>query len=94
MTDSGISENELLDFVKSANNFTDNFHDAMLKIHINECKEYLRCAGVSENKVNSKSAVGIICRGVADFIYDGCLSAYFKERTIQMALKSEENTDV
>ena len=80
---------DYLNDVKNALMITGGFHDDSLKIYINEVVEYLKDAGVSEDNIS----VGIVCRGVADLWAggSGSLSAYFRERAIQLALKGDKN---
>lgn len=86
-----MPDNELLTKVKAAMCITGNYHDEMLTLHIKECKEYLRSAGVSEEKLNSESVVGIISRGVTDLWYgNGQLSDYFYQRATQLVLESKK----
>lgn len=88
-----MTDSELLKSVKNALGITDDFQNATLKIYIDECKCFLKSAGVSDKIINSKSAVGVICRGVTD-LWDygsggGKLSDYFFQRAIQLVYESE-----
>ena len=89
-------DSELLREVKTALGIggTGTYQDNTLKIYINETKEYLRDAGVSDSIIDSESAIGIITRGVSDLWNYGQgnaqLSQYFKERAIQLVYRSRK----
>lgn len=83
-----MNDEELLQKVKIAIGETSDYQDELLKIYIDEVKQYMLDAGVSEEKVNSSKALGTIARGVMDLWDYGngetTLSPYFKERVIQL----------
>lgn len=87
-------DSELLSEVKTALGIGGTYQDNTLKIYINETKEYLRDAGVSDSIIDSESAIGIITRGVSDLWNYGQdnaqLSQYFKERAIQLVYRSRK----
>lgn len=84
-----MDEKDQLKRVKEALNITGDFQDSALLAYIQEIKEYLLDAGVSEERVNSSAVVGVLSRGVADLWNygsgSGTLSPYFKERVIQLS---------
>ena len=61
-----ITDNELLELIKSDNNLFGNQQDASLLIKIATIKGYLRGGGVSNAVINSTLAIGCISRGVMD----------------------------
>lgn len=90
-----MSDEELLEKVKLTLGITGEFQDATLGTYIEEVKQYLADAGVKEAVIESKYAAGAIARGVADLWNYGsgsaALSNYFKERTIQLCYKGDED---
>lgn len=83
-----MNDEELLQKVKIAIGETSDYQDELLKIYIDEVKQYMLDSGVSEEKVSSSKALGTIARGVMDLWDYGNgetnLSPYFKERVIQL----------
>lgn len=88
-----MAEASLLEKVKSMLGVTGAYHDATLQSYIDEVKQYLMDGGVPQETVDASASAGIIARGVCDLwnygAGTGTLSAYFKERAIQLALKSK-----
>ena len=66
-----------------------NWRDGMLKVYINEVKEFMLDAGVKQSVLESEKAVGCIMIGVNDLwnYQSGSakFSQYFKERVVQLA---------
>ena len=89
-----LTKGELLEKVKIALGITGNYQDETLTIYIDEVKDYLLDAGVSQTTVESSSSVGVIARGVSDLWNYGSgnaeLSPYFMQRAIQLVYKKEE----
>lgn len=85
---------ELLIKVKKGLGITGDFQDNTLQIYIDEVKDFMHRAGVSDAIINSNSSVGVIIRGVSDLWDYGSgstgLSPYFKERVVQLRA-GEEN---
>lgn len=83
-----IGNDELLIKVKNGLGITGDFQDNTLQIYIDEVKDFMHRAGVSDAIINSNSSVGVITRGVSDLWDYGsgstCLSPYFKERVVQL----------
>lgn len=79
--------NSLLTDVKNALGIAGTYQDATIQIYIDEVKDFLSDAGVSEANMSA----GVIARGVSDLwnygAADGQLSDYFKMRAIQLACK-------
>lgn len=92
-----LSSDEILQKVKSAIGVGGTYQDDTLTIYIDEVKDFLQSAGVSEEVVNSNRAIGIICRGVTDlWCYgpgQGKLSDYFMQRATQLALETKEGDE-
>lgn len=90
-------EAELLEKVKSALGITGAYQDETLSLYIEDVKEYLKDAGVSESIINSSVSIGVITRGVADLWNYGSgnteLSPYFYQRAAQLVYKSLEEAD-
>lgn len=91
-----MAEVSLLEKVKSMLGVTGTYQDATLQLYIDEVKQYLTDGGVSQETVEASTSAGIIARGVIDLwnygAGAGALSAYFKERAIQLALRSKDDT--
>lgn len=83
-----MTNEELLLKVKTAIGETSDFQDGLIQLYIDEVKDYMLSAGVSQEKINSSKAIGTIARGVMDLWDYGSgatnLSPYFKERVIQL----------
>ena len=71
------------------------YRDEMLKVFIDEVKEFMRSAGVSDSTISSEASVGCIVIGVNDlwnYSAGGVrLSEYFKQRVIQLAAGGDED---
>lgn len=83
----------MLEKIKEMLGITGNYHDALLQNYIDEVKQYLLDGGVQSEVVESTASTGAIAKGVID-LWDygsgnGKLSPYFKERAIQLAMKSK-----
>ena len=78
----------LLMKVKKGLGITGNYQDDTLLIYIDEVKDFMRRAGVSDAIINSNISIGVITRGVSDLWDYGSgstgLSPYFKERIVQL----------
>lgn len=88
-----MTDEEILAKVKTALGIGGTYQDDTLRIYIDEAKEYLRSAGVSEAAILSKRAIGVISRGVSDLWNYGAgsasLSEYFMQRATQLALEEK-----
>jgi hypothetical protein len=86
-----------LDQVKINLGITGTYQDGVIQGYIDEVKEFMRGAGISETKVNASSSFGIISRGVADLWNYGSggtdLSPYFMKRVIQIALNEVDSDE-
>ena len=85
---------ELLIKVKNGLGITGEYQDDSLSIYIDEVKDFMLEAGISQTTINSNKSIGVITRGVSDLWDYGSgstgLSPYFKERVVQLR-SGEEN---
>lgn len=86
-----MTESELLEKIKTGLGVTGTYQDETLKIYIDDVKNFLIDAGVSEEIVNSSESVGIMTRGVSDLWNYGAgsteFSPYFLQRAAQLIYK-------
>lgn len=86
MTDAALLEKVKIGLFGSANG---DWRDEMLMVYINEVKDFMKRAGVSDAVLNSDASVGCIMLGVNDlwnYSSGGVeLSNYFKQRVVQLA---------
>ena len=80
-----MTEDEQLKEVKDSLGITGNYQDTRLLGYLREIKQYLTDAGVPKERLSSSAVMGVLSRGVNDLLYNGELSAYFKERVIQLS---------
>lgn len=80
-----MTEDEQLKEVKDSLGITGNYQDARLFGYLREIKQYLTDAGITKERLSSSAVMGVLSRGVNDLLYNGELSAYFKERVIQLS---------
>lgn len=84
----------MLEEVKSNLGITGTFQDETIQGYIDEVKQFLIDAGVDKEIAESKKAIGIITRGVADLWNYGSggtsLSPYFMQRATQLSFKEGE----
>lgn len=89
---------DTLSKVKSALGITGTYQDETLTVYIDEVKDYMMSAGVSEDVVNSDVSAGVIARGVTDlWNYNGGagkLSDYFYQRVSQLVYKTTTTEEV
>ena len=85
---------ELLIKVKNGLGITGDYQDDTLSIYIDEVKDFMLEAGVSNAIINSNKSIGVITRGVSDLWDYGSgstgLSPYFKERVVQLRAGEED----
>lgn len=71
-----------------------NYHDETLTGYIEEVKQFMLDAGVSQSVVDAETSAGVISRGVSDLWNYGSggtdLSPYFNKRVIQLIYKAGE----
>lgn len=89
-----MMDNELLNEVKTRLNISGNYQDNTLSGYIDDTKNYMLDAGVSQSTINSSVSVGVIARGVSDLWNYGMgtavFSEYFYQRVIQLKYKNTE----
>nr|DAV36539.1 MAG TPA: hypothetical protein [Caudoviricetes sp.] len=93
-----MTDEELLQKVKTGLGITGTYQDEALKIYIEDVKEFLVEAGVQHEIVNSSESVGVIIRGVSDLWNYGMgtaeLSQYFIQRAAQLSYKRNKEADL
>lgn len=88
-----MTEQELLEKVKSMLNITGDFQNETISLYIAEVKDFILKAGVDENILNCDSSVGVIARGVSDlWNFDGGkFSEAFLMRVTQLSVKGDSD---
>lgn len=84
-----MTEQELLEKVKSMLNITGDYQNATLSLYITEVKDFILKAGVDEKTLKSDSSVGVIARGVDEYLRglsNGKFSEAFLMRVSQLAI--------
>lgn len=85
------------DLIKDAIGITGNYQDDTLLPYVEDVKDYMKSAGVSEEIIEANSSVGVIARGVMDlWNYNagaGKLSQYFYERLCQLTYVTPPNPE-
>lgn len=83
-----MNDTQILEKVKNLLGMgTNNFHDELLLNYVDIVKTDMRNAGVSDEVLNSKVAVGNIVRGVIDnwnYGTDADYSPMFEKRNVQL----------
>lgn len=73
------------------------WRDDMLQVFIDEVREFMKDAGVSETIISSDAAIGCIVLGVSDlWNYNSGgvkFSDYFQKRVIQLAVRPKTESD-
>lgn len=86
-----MSDAELIANFKSDQGIGGTYHDTKIQLYLDEVKEYLKDAGISESVMSSASATGVILRGMSDLwnsvSNDVKFSTYFMQRVTQLAYK-------
>lgn len=87
-----MTDEQLLTAVKTVLLINGTYHDGMLKIYIEEIRDFLKSAGVPAAVLQSEKIVGIVSRGVSDLwnygAGDGKLSPYFYQRATQLTAET------
>lgn len=92
-----MSDNEILNAVKTMlfGTTTGTFRDGLIRLYINEVKDFMINAGVSRRIVKSEKSVGVIALGVNDlwnYQAGGVkFSEYVKQRVIQLAAENDDS---
>lgn len=85
-----MTDAELLEEVKKRLGVTGDYQNDTIGGHIQDVKDYMLDAGVSEETMLTKKIIGAVTRGVSD-LWDygsgqGQFSHYFYQRVTQLAL--------
>ena len=92
-----MSDDELLQEIKTRLAITDTYHDKMLTCFIQDTKDYLISVGITEELLSNSKALGLLARGVVDLWNnkpsDGKFSQVFYQRAIQLRAEVLESAD-
>lgn len=84
-----MTDKELLEKVKRGLGVGGTYQDETLQLYIDEVKDFMKNAGVTQTIIDGSKSVGVIIRGVADLWNYGAgsatLSPYFMQRVTQLA---------
>ena len=89
-----MTDTELLSEVKKRIGVTGDYQNDVISGHIQDVKDYMIDAGVSDSVMQSNAIIGAVTRGVSD-LWDygsgkGEFSPYFMQRVTQLAYKGGE----
>lgn len=89
-----MTDAELLTEVKKRIGITGDYQDDILTGHIQDVKDFMQDAGVSEEVMQTTKIIGAVTRGVSD-LWDygsgnGEFSPYFFQRVTQLVYKGGE----
>lgn len=89
-----MTDAELLTEVKKRIGITGDYQDDTLTSHIQDVKDFMQDAGVSEEVMQTTKIIGAVTRGVSD-LWDygsgnGEFSPYFFQRVTQLVYKGGE----
>jgi len=89
-----VTDAELLTEVKKRIGITGDYQDDALTGHIQDVKDFMQDAGVSEEVMQTTKIIGAVTRGVSD-LWDygsgnGEFSPYFFQRVTQLVYKGGE----
>ena len=89
-----MTDTELLSEVKKRIGVTGDYQNDVISGHIQDVKDYMIDAGVSDSVMDSNAIIGAVTRGVSD-LWDygsgkGEFSPYFMQRVTQLAYKGGE----
>ena len=89
-----MTDAELLTEVKKRIGITGDYQDDNLTGHIQDVKDFMQDAGVSEEVMQTTKIIGAVTRGVSD-LWDygsgnGEFSPYFFQRVTQLVYKGGE----
>lgn len=92
-----VIDADLIDDIKSRLGIIGDYQDDLLLNYANDCKDYMRSAGVDSDLIDDEICVGAIARGVADLWNlasgDGKFSEIFLQRVIQLTMEASDNVD-
>ena len=88
-----MTDSELLKKVKTGLGVSGTYQDDTLQLYIDEVKEFMKNAGVTQAVIDGPESVGVIIRGVSDLWNYGAgnteLSPYFMQRVTQLSYIDE-----
>lgn len=92
-----MTDEELLAEVKRRIGVTGEYQDATIAGYIQDTKDFLSDAGVSDAVLASNAVIGAVTRGVSD-LWDygsgaGAFSQYFFQRVTQLAYKGGDGDE-
>lgn len=86
-----MTDAELLEEVKKRLGITGTYLDDVINGHIQDVKDFMSDAGVSDDVLQSLASIGAVTRGVSDLWDSGSgkceFSPYFIQRVTQLAYK-------
>lgn len=90
-----MTDTELLSEVKKRIGVTGDYQNDVISGHIQDVKDYMIDAGVSDSVMDSNAIIGAVTRGVSD-LWDygsgkGEFSPYFMQRVTQLVYKGGED---
>ena len=90
-----MTDTELLSEVKKRIGVTGDYQNDVISGHIQDVKDYMIDAGVSDSVMYSNAIIGAVTRGVSD-LWDygsgkGEFSPYFMQRVTQLAYEDGDN---
>lgn len=90
-----MTDTELLEEVKKRLGVTGDYQNDTISGHIQDVKDFMMDAGVSETLMTSKKIIGAVTRGVSDLWNygsgDGEFSTYFCQRVTQLRYGGESD---
>ena len=84
-----MDEEAKLQEVKTVLKELSDYNDEEIKLWISVVVDYMRGAGVSENRINSTSSIGLIALGVEALRLREDFSETFKSLVIQYAMRGD-----
>ena len=81
-----MTEQELLEKVKIATNYTGDFQNDFISGWIDFAQSYMANSGVADEALNSKGSVGVIAQIITDMIDSGGLTPQTERLVAQFAL--------
>ena len=92
-----MTDEELLEEVKKRLGITGEYQNDTVSGYIQDVKDYMVDAGISETVMLSKKIVGAVTRGVSDLWNygsgTGAFSPYFFQRVAQLCYKRGDNNE-
>lgn len=90
-----MTDTELLSEVKKRIGVTGDYQNDVISDHMQDVKDYMIDAGVSDSVMDSNAIIGAVTRGVSD-LWDygsgkGEFSPYFMQRVTQLVYKDGDN---